>query len=67
VKCLTIASLTVTSVLLVAGCGGGAKRAEQDPAPFAKARANAPNIVVVMTDDQAIDNHARDAADDTDL
>jgi len=54
-RCPVNAFATLASVFLVAGCGGGADPAERAPASVQDAAKNAPNIVVVMTDDQAID------------
>jgi len=39
----------------MAGCGGGDQPADADPASMQLAGPSAPNIVVVMTDDQAVD------------
>ncbi|HYH61560.1 MAG TPA: sulfatase, partial [Solirubrobacterales bacterium] len=54
-RCFVNICTALASVLLVVGCGGEADRAERAPASVQVAAKGAPNIVVVMTDDQAID------------
>ena len=47
-------ALAALSAVLAGAVGGGAASASSSEAPQAK-----PNIVVVMTDDQAVESHAR--------